>query len=237
MSQFSATDYPIAEPLTTNSCEMASAYIKLIFARRGSFHIAGRKRTAFVVGSRCSTIEVSYSKDAGCTEFSLPPWVATAVFDVSGRELSHGVHEVADLPDTPFLSAVKRSDIAALDIAKLAYTNWSVGRGSSDARIAQKVWHALQAEPMRRLDEIAKSIGLSTRRIRAAVKSETGITSAQWRRLIRLERAYHAITNTNDSMATVAFAAGYSDQSHMSRDMAELAGTSPTHLRRAVVTD
>lgn len=234
MSQFSTTNYPIAEPLATNTCEMATAHIKIIVAQRGNFHIAGCKRAAFVVGSRCSPIEVIYSNDAACTEFSLPPWAATAVLGVSGRDLCDAVHDTVDLPETPFLETIWCSNPAALDIARLAYANWSAGRGSADAQIAQKVWHALQAEPMKRLDDIAKDIGLSDRRIRAAVRNETGMTSAQWRRIIRLERANHAIVNTNRTLADIALASGYADQSHMNRDFAELAGTVPTQLRRVV---
>ncbi len=236
MNEFSAIDYPIAKPLATNACEMANSQIKLIFAHRGSFNIAGCQRTAFIVGSRYSPIEVGYSADAGCTEFSLPPWVATAVLGVSGCELSQGVYDVSDLPNTPFLSAVQRSDPSALDIARLGYASWSAGRGTSDARIAQQVWHTLRADPGQRLDFVAKKLGLSARRVRAAVRSETGMTPAQWRRLMRLEKACHAILKIDQSLSMVAFAAGYADQSHMNRDLSELAGMTPSQLRRVTVS-
>ncbi len=232
MSQFVATDYPNAEPLMSNSSEMATARIKIIVASRGFFYIAGRKRTGFVVGSCAAPIEVMYSENVNCTEFSLPAWVGTAVLGVSGRDLSHDVHDISDIPQTPFLSAVQQSAPDALDIARMAYMNWSAGRGTADAHIAQRVWHALQADPTRRLCDIADSLELSDRRIRAAVREEAGLSAAQWRKLIRLEKSSQAISSGTDSLATVALDAGYADQSHMNRDFRELAGVSPSKLRQ-----
>ncbi|EBA14067.1 helix-turn-helix domain-containing protein [Roseobacter sp. CCS2] len=232
MSQFVATDYPNAEPLTSNSSEMATARIKVIIASRGYFYIAGRKRTAFVVGSCAAPIEAMYSEDVSCTEFSLPAWVGTAVLGVSGRDLSHDVHDISDMPQTPFLSAVQQSAPDALDTARMAYMNWSAGRGTVDAHIAQRVWHALQADPTRQLCDITDNLELSDRRIRAAVKQETGLSPAQWRKLIRLEKSSHAIASGTEPLAIVALEAGYADQSHMNRDFMELAGVSPLRFRQ-----
>lgn len=235
MSQVSAIEFPVAHPLVENSSEMATARIKIIVASRGSFDIAGRSRTAFVVGSRATPIDVSYSANASCTEFILPAWVATAVLGVSGRELSYEVHDLSDLAVTPFLTAIQRGAPDALDIARLAYMDWSAGRGTVDAKIAQRVWHALQGAPTRKLNEIADHLGLSDRRVRAAVREETGLTPAQWRKLIRLEKSSHAITTSTEPMSAVALDSGYADQSHMNRDFMELAGTSPAMMRRSVL--
>lgn len=212
---------------------MATAQIKIIVARQGFFDIAGRRRTAFVVGSRATPIFVSYAEKASCTEFILPAWVGTAVLGVSGDDLSHEVHDLSDLPVTPFLTAIQRGAPDALDIARLAYMTWSAGRGTANAKIAQRVWHALQAAPTRKLNEIADHLGFSDRRVRAAVRDETGLTPAQWRKLIRLEKSSHAIMTSTEPMSVVALNAGYADQSHMNRDFSELAGTSPATLRRS----
>ncbi|EBA13238.1 transcriptional regulator, AraC family protein [Roseobacter sp. CCS2] len=215
---------------------MATARIKIIVAGQGFFDIAGQIRTAFVVGSRATPIDVSYSENASCTEFTLPAWVGTAVLGVSGRELSHEVHDLSDLPVTPFLTAIQRDAPDAPDIARLAYMNWSAWRGTADAQIAQRVWHTLQAAPARKLSDIADHLGLSDRRVRAAVREETGLTAAQWRKLIRLEKSSHAITTSIEPMSAVAFNSGYADQSHMNRDFRELAGTSPAMLRRSALS-
>lgn len=233
MDRFTAINFPIAEPLGPNSSETATARIKVITARRGFFFLNGRKRTAFVVGGCAAPIEVVYSDDASCTEFVLPPWVGTDVLGVSGRDLCHSVNDISELPATPFLHALQRGAPDALDIARMSYMSWSAGRGTSDARLAQRVWHALEIEPTRRLEDIADSLGVSDRRIRAAVKQESGLTPGQWRKLIRLEKASHAIMNSEETMANVALNAGYADQSHMNRDFMALAGTSPARLRRA----
>ncbi|OJJ12960.1 hypothetical protein BKI51_02520 [Alphaproteobacteria bacterium AO1-B] len=144
-------------------------------ASRGSFLINDQERTAFVVGSRAAPIEVQYAEETTCTEIVLPAWAGTAVLGVSGRDLSHHVHNISDLKTTPFLSAVTRSGPEALNIAKLAYMNWSAGRGAVDARVAQRVWHELYAEPTRRIGEIASFLGVSDRRVRASVKEEAGL--------------------------------------------------------------
>jgi len=236
MSQVSVTEFPVAKPLVENSSEMATARIKIIVAQRGSFDVAGHSRTAFVVGSRATPIEVSYAANASCSEFTLPAWVATAVLGVSGRELSHKVHDLSDLPVTPFLFAIQQGSPDALEVAKMAYMNWSAGRGTADAQIAARVWHALYVTPTRRLNEIADHLDLSDRRVRAAVREATGLTPAQWRKLIRLEKSSHAITTSTEPLSSVALNSGYADQSHMNRDFMELSGTSPAKLRRSVLS-
>lgn len=231
MDDYTITKHPCAEPIRQDAQEMATARIKIIVAHRGSFRIAGRERNAFVVGARSSPIEVIYARDVGCTEVCLPPWVASAVLDVSGRDLGDGVHDTVDLPKTPFLRAVERSDPNAFEIAKLAYANWIAGRRSADTLIAQKVWQALEAEPTRRIEDISKSIEVTDRRVRAALRNETGMSAVEWRKLIRLERATHAVTQTDQNLVDIAIAVGYADQSHMNRDWSELAGISPSKLR------
>lgn len=235
MSEIDAREYPDAKPLGPGVKEMATARIKVIVADSDAFHIAGRIRTAFVVGSRARPIDVIYSPDASCTEYVLPAWAGTAVLGVSGRDLSDEVNDIDDLPSTPFLSAIGQGMPHALEIARRSYKDWQVGAGKADARIAEAVWQRLHSDPSGPLHVIAQSLGISDRRMRAAMRQETGLRAGQWRKLLRLERATVALTQTGQSLAAVAAAAGYADQSHMTRDYAALAGTTPLALRKAAL--
>lgn len=237
MNGFTSTDYPTAKPFVENTSEMATAHIKIIVASKGLFCIAGAKRTAFIVGSRVAPIKVTYSQNPSCTEVILPSWAGTAVLGVSGRDLSHTVTDVSDLQATPFLDALQQGHPDALEIGRQAYRKWSTGRPAADAHIARRVWSALKVDPARQLGDIAHSLGLSDRRIRAAVRQETGLAPSQWRKLIRLEKSKHMIADGSANLAAVALDAGYADQSHMNRDFIELAGVRPATLRRAVAAN
>lgn len=237
MTEPTISDHPHAMPLTNSGVEMATGSIKIVVARAGSFRIAGANRTAFVVGSRMSPVAVTYSNDANCAEWAVPPWMAHALLNVTGGDLGEAVLDLADLPRSPFRDVLMAGGPDPLSIARVALANWSAGRGTADARLAGAVWSALQRDPSRPMTAIAAKLDVGTRRVRQAVRRETSLSTRAIRRLMRHERAVAVIGNPDVTLAQAAQDAGYADQSHMTREMMALGGITPSRLRASILAD
>ncbi|MET0969686.1 MAG: AraC family transcriptional regulator [Tardiphaga sp.] len=82
--------------------------------------------------------------------------------------------------------------------------------------------------------ELAAACGLSRGYFIHAFKSTTGITPYQWVLTQRVEQARELLKNSDLSLAEVALACGFADQSHFTRVFSRLAGASPGSWRRSV---
>lgn len=235
MTEIAIADYPQAVPLTDTGVEMATGSLKIVVARSGSFKIAGVERTAFVVGSRMTPVPVAYSGNPNCYECSVLPWMVRALFDVPAAELEGAVFDLSDLPNSLFRHALEAGEPDPLSVARIALWNWSAGRGTADARITSAVWSALQLDPTRPITNIAAFLNIGTRRVRQAIQQETGLSSANIRRLVRHEKALVEFADRRKTLAQVAYDAGYADQSHMTREMITLGGITPLRLRESMV--
>lgn len=80
--------------------------------------------------------------------------------------------------------------------------------------------------------EVARVAGMSTSRFRAFFKETTGWGFADYLRDLRLERAARLLRETNESVAEVACATGFSDQSHLQRLFKAKHSVSPLAYRK-----
>ena len=74
---------------------------------------------------------------------------------------------------------------------------------------------------------------MSERTLRRRIKTATGASPRFWVGLHRVRLAGRALMFTNDPIANVAFAAGYADQAHMTREMRRWFRVTPAAMRRA----
>ena len=79
------------------------------------------------------------------------------------------------------------------------------------------------------ISELAASVGWSRQHLARRFGDEFGLGPKLAARVVRFERARHMLQATPSfvTIASVAAACGYYDQSHLDRDFAELAGCSP----------
>lgn len=75
-------------------------------------------------------------------------------------------------------------------------------------------------------------LGTSERTLRRRVKAATGASPQFWVGLHRVRLAGRAVVFTDDPIADVAFAVGYADQAHMTREMRRWFGVTPAAMRR-----
>ena len=83
------------------------------------------------------------------------------------------------------------------------------------------------------LEAMARECGLSPRAFVDAFKRKTGLLPHQWQRAARLDRARDLLVTTDWSIAQIALAVGFADQSHFSRYFSARFGASPRAWRVA----
>ncbi|MEH7158866.1 AraC family transcriptional regulator [Neobacillus drentensis] len=78
-----------------------------------------------------------------------------------------------------------------------------------------------------RVDELAKSINMSTSSLHAYFKRVTGMSPLQYQKKIRLQMARQLLISDNVNAADVAFEVGYESPSQFNREYARLFGSPP----------
>lgn len=239
MTVVAVTAHPDAAPLFDAGPEAASRFAKVIVATQGDFALDGYARSAFLVGPRATPIAVRYGAGSACREWTVPAWALRAFLDVRGGEVSGEVIDLAELPPSPFVRALRGAENPRspdpMGAARAALDNWNAGRRDADARIAMAAWTALSAPGSRTVEAEAASVGVGVRRLEQVMRREVGLSPKAVQRLARHERARRLLAASSCSLAEAALAAGYADQSHMTREVSALSGASPSRLRQAMM--
>lgn len=82
------------------------------------------------------------------------------------------------------------------------------------------------------LAEMAETVGLSESWFSHAFKRTTGTTPLQWQLDHRIDMARQMLTDTDQSVASIAAHLGFSDQAHLTRAFRQVAGETPGAWRR-----
>jgi transcriptional regulator GlxA family with amidase domain len=89
-----------------------------------------------------------------------------------------------------------------------------------------RISHALS------LKQIATECGLSVTHFARAFRQSTGVAPYLWFQQMRLERARKLLAGRERSLAEIAVACGFSDQSHFTRMFRKYIGESPGRWRQ-----
>lgn len=100
-----------------------------------------------------------------------------------------------------------------------------------DPRIQQAV-RCLWRSPERSVASVAEEVGVTQRHLRRLLLEHTGLGPRSIQRVGRLQRFLHLADNEwpTTTLGVLAALASYSDQAHMSREVRDLAGLTPTEL-------
>lgn len=85
-----------------------------------------------------------------------------------------------------------------------------------------------------RLEELAAACELSAGHFSRAFKQSTGMPPYRWLQQRRIERVKQYLQEGQLSLAEVALACGFTDQSHLSRQFLRMVGMPPARWRRAL---
>ena len=95
----------------------------------------------------------------------------------------------------------------------------------------QELVHARFAETIR-LTDLAREVGIHPAHLARGFKNQFGVTVGSYVRRLRLDWAAVELARSDTSLARVALAAGFADQSHFTRAFRRYTGLTPSVYRR-----
>jgi AraC-like DNA-binding protein len=116
--------------------------------------------------------------------------------------------------------------LAAVVAERLARTRYE-----PDSLVDEAIRRLLAGGP--RVSAVVGDLPVSERHFRRSFTASVGYGPATFLRVARLQRARHlALARPAVALAELAFEAGYTDQAHLSRDLKDLTGSTPSQLLR-----
>lgn len=86
------------------------------------------------------------------------------------------------------------------------------------------------------LQDVARLVGLSTKHFARAFRESSGLPPHQWVLARRVERAKTLLRDPETSLAAVALACGFSDQSHFTNRFRRATGLTPARFRAEITS-
>ncbi|MEU4692417.1 helix-turn-helix domain-containing protein [Actinoplanes sp. NPDC023714] len=195
----------------------------------GGFRLdhAGRRQTgSAVIGLAPRDLRASGGVGE-CLQIRLDPAVA-AIGDLGG-----GTIRLEDLWGRNADRAEDRLRSAATWTERFTIAAAMIGPGRVlDPEVAH-VWRTARKTRGRlRVEALADEVGWSRKRLWSRFRSQLGMSPKQAVRLIRFDHAAHLLA-AGRPPATVAVASGYTDQSHLHRDVRDFTGQTPARIAAA----
>ena len=164
------------------------------------------------------------------------------ILGVPGGELARQVVDVAEVVpqlDEAFVEQLAAQPdwptrFALLDAALHALAS----RGRDTDPMVDGLWHRIAASAGTiRIGALVEESGWSHRRLATRVRDHVGLSPKSAAAVVRFEHAVHELSAQElpGGLAELAYRRGYSDQSHLTREVARYAGTSPASLRGTTV--
>jgi AraC-like DNA-binding protein len=166
-------------------------------------------------------------------QLRLPPPVAAPVLGVAPSELATGVVTLEELWGREAVRLGERLHEASWPERFALLDEELSRRHEAGPRLEPETTHAWDAivrhHGRLRVEDLAADTGWSRKRLWARFRHQFGLPPKRAARLARFDRAVHRLVAGVDP-ATVAAENGYSDQSHLHRDVRRFAGTTPTEV-------
>jgi AraC-like DNA-binding protein len=171
------------------------------------------------------------------------PGIASSMLGVSAQELLNQHVALGDIWSRnrllPWNDAVDRPHFAAKLEAIVAAIKIRLGAADQPDDLVVDAVRWIADHPSASLDELARLSGLSERQVRRRFDEAIGYGPKKLQRILRMQRLLWLAAQRQANqlnLADLAFAAGYADQPHMTREVAALSGSSPGTLLRGSVS-
>jgi AraC-like DNA-binding protein len=196
---------------------------------------AGRQqRGSLVAGLGFGSFRVQQAENLACLQVRLSPVIARAVLGVSPADLNGAVVALDDLWG-------RGASRIAEQLADAS--SWEDRFAMADALIARRQETGLPVDPevawawnrivvsrgQARVEALAAEVGWSRKRLWSRFHAQGGLPPKQAARLVRFDHAAHRLV-AGQNAARVAADGGYSDQSHLHRDVMAFTGVTPATL-------
>ncbi|MFI6043654.1 helix-turn-helix domain-containing protein [Nocardia sp. NPDC051321] len=166
-----------------------------------------------------------------CLQVRLSPVVAHAVLGPAAAELGNSVVALDDLLGRAATRLCEQLDELPSWSDRFAWTDaWLARQYATAAPVYPEVawaWHRMVAgRGMDRIEELAAELGWSRKRLWSRFQSQLGLPPKRAAKLIRFDHAVHSLV-AGRLPAAVAAEGGYTDQSHLHRDVMAYTGLTP----------
>ncbi len=207
-----------------------------------SLDAAGSPLTAFAAGAASGALKAVCGANNTGIEVQLRPWFAQCLLGQGVVGARAGITDVTHLLPSD-LDRSGGGSISGLNDQIELVTDWLLRRaatGSDDPRpeIIQ-AWHLLEASAgALSITDLAARTGCSHRYFKEIFEAAAGLKPKRAARLLRLGRAIELIeTADKPPLSEIAYACGFSDQSHLTREFQHLAAISPAVLGARRLTE
>ena len=224
--------------------ELPSPYLTMIVGLGDPLVLVGRdpggdrSLSSFVSGLQNeSTVTQRHGLQRG-VHVDLPP---LAAYTLIGVPVSQLTDQVVDLPAVlgrgttelvETLAAARNSRDAFRELRTTLVARMVRGPQPTPA-VAWVCQQLRSSHGSARIDDLVKRTGFSHRHLAARFREQVGMTPKAFARVLRFDHSVTLLRRDRPSLASVAAAAGYYDQSHLNRDFRAMAASSP----RAFLTD
>ena len=181
-------------------------------------------RGAFVAGPDTGPAPVTSPPGSVLLGVRFRPWAGGAALGLPLSELRDRRVDLAEL--RPELAERLHAELAPMAAAReLERIARELAAAPGDPAVAAAV--ARLADPATRIEALADDLGFSEHQLRRRFHAAAGYGPKTLQRVLRFRRF---LAGPREDLARAALDAGYADQAHLAREVARLAGTSPTRL-------
>lgn len=196
--------------------------------------VGNRQRGSLVTGPGfgSGSLRVRQVEKFHCLQVRLSPVLARTVLGVSPAELDGVVVALGDLWGTRDAARIsERLDAAATWADRFALVDALIaGRHAASAPVDPEIawaWRRIARSRGRaRVDRLAAELGWSRKRLWSRFQSQLGLPPKRAAKLVRFDLAVHRLV-AGQHAAAVAADGGYTDQSHLHRDVRSFTGLTP----------
>ncbi len=198
------------------------------------------RRSSFIAGFMPGYATTSFEVEQHCVQIYLTPPGACRLLGLPGRDLARRLTDVVDvLPafDDRFLDELWSAGtwprrFAIIDRVLLALADHGDERAPRLEPFVEWMWGQIQRTGGRaRIGDLAERTGWSRRHVISRFTEQIGLAPKAASSVVRFEHASAALLSR--PAAEVAAEFGYSDQSHLVREVRRFTGWTPTALIRA----
>lgn len=219
--------------------EVASMVVPLVISFSDPFEIALSRRptpedryASFTSGLYPGYVVISSTGAAQCVQIDFTPLGAYCFFGLPMTEIAGRMVTLEELGDPGLMEL--RDRLAALN-------DWGRRLGLVEEFVRQRVNKAesdvsavawaydmiMKRGGDTRIQDLAAALDWSRKHLNVRFHETVGVGPKTVARMARFNHAIEIANAGNKSWADIAFAAGYADQAHMSREFREFAGTTP----------
>ncbi|HEY2979735.1 MAG TPA: AraC family transcriptional regulator [Anaerolineales bacterium] len=187
---------------------------------------------AFVSGLQDAPATVRHDGNLRGLHVFLTPLGVRAILGASSPELVSRVVDFSDLWGLEVGDLVERLMAAGtweqrFKILDAVFVRALRPTAAPRRELAWAWGRLVQAHGCMPIQRLAHELGWSRRHFSERFRTELGVTPKTAARIFRFERACRLIKDERPSLAELAYACGYHDQAHMTREWNALAGCTP----------